>query len=446
MIRIKKGLDIPVSGKPVQEIAYGPAARSVALVADDYVGLRPAMKVAEGERVRLGQVLLTDKQHPDIGFTSPGCGRVTGVHRAEKRRLVSVTIELDGDDQEPFPTCNTATATGDEVRRLLMQSGLWTALRTRPFNRIPDPASEPDSIFVTAMDTNPLAADPTVVLAQCGDDFVLGLQLLTRLAPGGVLVCHEEGKSVPGSGVPGVTLHGFAGPHPAGLPGTHIHFLRPVSLKRTVWFIGYQDVAAYGHLARTGRWDVGRVVSLAGPGVRQPRLIRTRVGACLDDLTKGELTDGENRVVSGSLLAGRHSVAPSNFLGRYHTQISVLPEGRQREFLGWQMPGRDKFSATRSFAAAWLGTPADKLSWNTSTRGSHRAMVPIGVYEKVVPMDLLPTQLLRALLVGDTDQAQALGCLELDEEDLGLCTFVCPSKYDYGTVLRQNLTTIEREG
>jgi Na+-transporting NADH:ubiquinone oxidoreductase subunit A len=446
MIRIKKGLDIPVSGKPVQTISYGAEVRHVAVVAEDYVGLRPAMRVAEGDRVRLGQVLLTDKRHPEIRFTAPGSGVVRGVHRAEKRRLVSVAIELDGDDQETFPTPDTTTVGGAEVRGILTQSGLWTALRTRPYNRVPDPESEPHSIFVTAMDTNPLAADPGVILSERGDDFVLGLRILTRLTPGTVHVCHAAERAVPGGEVPGVSLHAFAGPHPAGLPGTHIHFLAPVGMQRTAWFIGYQDVIAYGALFRTGQWDTSRVIALGGPSVREPRLLRTRVGACLDELVDGELLDGENRVVSGSLLSGRRSVPPANYLGRYHVQVSVLPEGRHRELLGWQMPGRDKFSVTRAFAAAWLQTPAAQLAWNTSTHGSRRAMVPIGVYEKVVPLDLLPTQLLRALVVGDTDQAQALGCLELDEDDLGLCTFVCPSKYDYGAILRQNLTTIEREG
>jgi len=204
-------------------------------------------------------------------------------------------------------------------------------------------------------------------------------------------------------------------------------------------------VIAFGVLFRTGRIRTERVVAFGGPGVEQPRLLRTRMGACLDDLVKGSLVEGELRVVSGSLLAGRRSVSPVNYLGRYHTQISVLSEGRERELFGWQAPGFNKFSATRTFATAWMGG-LSKIVWNTATHGGRRAMVPIGVYEKVMPLDLLPTQLLRALIVEDTDDAQMLGCLELDEEDLGLCTFVCPSKYDYGPILRTNLTTIEREG
>jgi Na+-transporting NADH:ubiquinone oxidoreductase subunit A len=213
-----------------------------------------------------------------------------------------------------------------------------------------------------------------------------------------------------------------------------------------VWAIGCQDVIAFGTLFRTGRLNVGRIVSLAGPAVKQPRLLRTRLGACLDDLVANELAEGVNRVISGSVLSGRKSETPCNYLGRYHTQISALREGDEREFLGWQMPGFKKFSVTRAFASAWLVGATRKLNMTTSTGGSKRAMVPIGVYEKVMPLDLLPTQLLRALIVGDTEQASVLGCLELDEEDLALCTFVCPGKYDYGPMLRENLTKIEREG
>lgn len=446
MIRISSGLDIPVSGEPVQEISLGAEIRSVALVAADYVGLRPAVVVRDGDRVRLGQTILTDKNHPGICFTAPGSGTVRGVNRGAKRKLLSIVMDLEeGDEQEQFATHGVSSLTGEQARENLLKSGLWTGLRTRPFNRVPAPDSAPRSIFVTAMDSNPLAADPVVILDEQGEDFVIGLHVLSRLTDGAVYVCHEAGRDVPGDGVPGVVMADFAGPHPAGLPGTHIHFLDPVNADRSVWFVGYQDVIAFGTLFRTGRIRTERVIALGGPGVEQPRLLRTRMGASLDDLLQGSLEPSEQRVVSGSLLSGRRAAVPVDYLGRYHTQVSVLPEGREREFLGWQAPGFDKFSATRTFATAWLSGPK-RVTWNTSMHGSRRAMVPIGVYEKVMPLDILPTQLLRALIVEDTEEAQMLGCLELDEEDLGLCTFVCPSKYDYGPILRKNLTTIEREG
>jgi Na+-transporting NADH:ubiquinone oxidoreductase subunit A len=445
MMKISKGLDIPLPGSPIPEISPGQDVTRVALVAADYVGLRPSMAVRDGDRVRLGQPLMTDKSNPDIRFVAPGAGTVRAVNRGAKRKLISIEIDLEGDDEERFATHGLATLTGDQARDNLLQSGLWTALRTRPFNRIPDPKSDPHSIFVTAMDTNPLAGDPVVIINESAEDFAAGVEVLTRLTDGSVYVCHEDGSEVPGGDVVNVTMAAFSGPHPAGLPGTHIHFLDPVHPAKTVWFIGYQDVMAIGMLFRTGRISTDRVVALSGPGVQRPRLVATRLGACIDEVVRGNLHETEQRVVSGSLLAGRKSVPPANYLGRYHHQISVLPEGRHRELFGWQTPGADKYSVTRTFLSAWLRA-FDKVKWTTSTHGSRRAMVPIGLYEQVMPLDLLPTQLLRALIVEDTEDAQRLGCLELDEEDLGLCSFVCPSKYDYGPILRENLNTIEREG
>ena len=446
MIQIKKGLDIPVSGRPVQEISHGPEVHRVAIVADDYVGLRPAMAVSEGEQVRLGQAIFADKTHPDILLTAPASGIVSYIHRGPKRKLISVEIQVKGQDEERFPTRDVGTLTGDLVREGLTRSGLWAALRTRPFNKIPDPQSAPRSIFVTAMDTQPLAGDPAVILGELAEDFVLGLHALTRLTEGPVYVCHEEGRDVPGRDVSGVTMASFAGPHPAGLPGTHIHFLDPVGVGRTVWFIGYQDVATYGTFFRTGRIATDRVVALAGPSVREPRLLRTRTGACLDELIAGQLVDEESRIVSGSLLSGRQSVPPANFLGRYHVQVSVLPEGRQREFFGWAGPAFDKFSITRTCASFWFRRSARRLPGIRRLTVAGEPWCRSGCTKRSCRWIFCRRSLLRALIVGDTDQAQALGCLELDEDDLGLCTFVCPSKYDYGPILRDNLTTIEREG
>ncbi len=446
MIRVKRGLSIPIVGEPAQSISVGADSQAVALIGDDYVGLKPTFAVSEGESVKLGQVLFTDRRCPDIRYTSPACGTVAASHRGRKRRFLAIEVKLEGDAEEQCAPCDLDRLTPEIARKHLVKSGLWTALRTRPYNRVPVPDSSPNSIFVTAIDTNPLAADPSVIIGERPDDFVFGLCVLTQLTEGTVFLCHSQGCEVPGGDVPGVSKEPFSGPHPAGCPGTHIHFLDPVSTSKTVWFVGYQDVIAFGALFRTGRISVDRVVSLAGPAVREPRLVRTRLGACIDDLLSGQLHDGEHRIVSGSVLAGRTAVSPLNFLGRYHQQISVLEEGRKREFLGWALPGLDKFSATRSFASFWMGGNRKPLELNTSTGGSKRAMVPIGVYEKVMPLDILPTQLLRAMIVGDTEQAQALGCLELDEDDVALCTFVCPSKYDFGPILRETLTTIELEG
>ncbi len=448
MIRISRGLNVPIGGAPEQSLDSGAWVRSVGLVGDDFVGLKPGLAVREGDGVKLGQLLFEDKKSSGVRYTSPGCGKVLAIHRGAKRKFESIQIQLDGDDEEQFTSFDHAdlrTLSRQQVLDNLVASGLWTSFRTRPYGKVPSPASTPHSIFVTAIDTNPLAADPAVIIAESRDSFTDGLRVVARLTEGTLFLCTSAGANLLGGDIGEVRVEEFDGPHPAGLPGTHIHLLDPVSDKKTVWYLNYQDVIAIGKLFRTGRLDVGRVVALGGPGVKNPRLLRTRVGADLAELTAGELSDGEVRVISGSVLCGRQSADPCGFLGRYHLQVSCLEEGRSREFMGWARPGWRKFSIKPLLPSAIFGERRE-YGFTTSLHGEPRAMVPIGMYEKVMPLDILPTFLLRALIVGDTAQAQSLGCLELDEEDLGLCTFVCPAKYDYGTILRENLTRIEVEG
>ena len=447
MTVIKKGLDLPITGAPEQRIEVAKQVTRVGLLGDDYVGMKPTMLVTVGDKVKAGQPIFLDKKTEGVTYTAPASGKIAEVNRGAKRKFESIVIDVDGDDRVEFDGAKGSDplSLGREgVTEQLTASGLWTALRTRPYGKVPAPGSAPSSIFVQAIDTNPLAADPVVALADRKDQFSLGLVALTQLTDGKVFVCKGEGSEIPGGGVDGVSVETFSGPHPAGLVGTHIHMLDPVGPTKTVWYINYQDVAAIGSLLTTGVLDTRRVISLAGPVVNQPRLLETRLGADVGQLIEGEHSDVKIRPVSGSVLCGRTAADVHGFLGRYHNQISVLEEGDEREFLGWQKPGFDKFSTTNVFASA--GIPNQKFAFTTSTGGSERAMVPLGTYERVMPLDILPTQLLRALIVRDTDQAQDLGILELEEEDIALCTFVCPGKYEYGSLLRDNLSTIEREG
>ncbi|TQI79059.1 Na(+)-translocating NADH:ubiquinone oxidoreductase A subunit [Serratia fonticola] len=449
MIRIRKGLDLPIAGAPSQVIQEGPLITNVALLGQEYVGMRPSMLVQEGDRVKKGQALFEDKKNPGVLFTAPASGKILAIHRGERRVLQSVVIAIEngGDEQVElayYQQADLPTLEREQVESDLIASGLWTALRTRPFSKTPRPGTSPRAIFVNAMDSQPLAADPLVIIAEQQAAFNAGLTVLARLTEGKVHVCHAAGTRLDTAAGAQINYSEFAGPHPAGLVGTHIHFLEPVSLKKSVWHIGYQDVIAIGTLFTTGRLDTRRVVALAGPQVEQPVLLRTRLGASLDELTAGRLKAGENRVISGSVLSGTHASGPNAWLGRFHNQVSVLHEGREKELFGWVTPAPDKFSITRTTLGHFL---KNKLfAFSTTTNGGERSMVPIGNYERVMPLDILPTHLLRDLLAGDTDSAQALGCLELDEEDLALCTFVCPGKYEYGPVLREVLTKIEQEG
>ena len=425
---IDKGLDVRVSGDPVQRVDDAKAGASVAWLADDYPGLEPEWIVADGEQVRLGDPVVRDAT--GYVLTAPGGGtarRVLGVGRA----LAALEVELDDPHACAAPWAPPAGADG--VAGALLASGLWTALRARPFGRVADPAARPRSIFVTAIDTEPLAPRPDVVLAGREPDFDRGVHALTELTDGAVHVCAAADAELPVEERGRVRVHRFRGPHPAGLPGTHVHLLDPVGRGRTVWHVGYADVAALGRLL-AGELTMERVVSLAGPRVARPRLLRTRLGASVDGLTEGELVAGECRVVSGSVLSGRQATGWGRHLGRYHRAVCALAEPRSH-------PARPPLRAALASALGRrLGRPGPADS--TELHGRPTAMVPSGVFERLVPLDVLPSLLLRALLVGDVETAEALGCLELEPEDLALCTFACPGKLDYGAYLRAALARL----
>ena len=451
----RKGLRLPVSGEPDQTIESGRMVSRVALLASDYLGLRPTMHVAEGDDVRRWQLLFEDKKRPGVRFTAPGAGTVRAVHRGDRRSFQSIVIDLSREEREgragavtqfrSFSGGHPGGLRGDDVRELLLESGLWTALRARPFSRVADPETRPHSIFVTAMDAEPLAPSVDVVLEGKHGPFERGVVALSRLTEGRVFVCTAPDAAVPVPDSPQVQREEFVGKHPVGNVGFHIHRLDPVERGKLVWHIGYQDVVAIGQLFDTGELAVDRVVALAGPSHPAPRRVRTRLGASTADLLQDMSRDEDLRVLSGSLLGGRRADdAMIGFVGRYHRQICVLREGRKRELLGWLAPGLSKFSASRAFLSKLV--PGRLFSLTTSTNGSSRAIVPIGLYEGVMAMDLLATPLLRALAMHDVERAEELGCLELDEEDLALCSFVCPSKIDHGAALRAVLTTLEAEG
>ena len=442
---VRKGLDLPIAGEPVQVVSPARPVTHLGVLPPNYRGLKPRLLVEQGQTVRLGEPLFADRKHPQVQVVAPGSGRIAAVNRGERRALLSIVLELDEGAAEPVKFAAWSEKAGDTaegVRALLLESGLWTALRTRPFTAVPDPESKPRSIFVTALDTNPLAPKLDVALAGREADFERGLTVLKKLTDGPVFLCRAPGSSL-GAGASGATVAEFAGKHPAGTVGFHIHTLDPVTRGKTVWHVGAQDVARIGHLFATGTLDTSLVVSLGGPLVQKPRLLKTRLGAHVRTLVQGELAEGEPRVISGSVLHGDRCDEVSGYVGRFHHQLSVLPEARERQFLGWLAPGANAFSMIPAFVSAIL--PKKRFTFDTDLNGGHRAMVPIGAYERVMPMDLMPTHLLRALTVGDVEWAEELGALELDEEDLALCSFVCPGKFDFGSALRRTLDTLQAE-
>jgi len=442
-IRLKKGLDIPIAGAPDKQIRNGSAITQVALLGDDYVGMKPTMLVQPGDSVTTGQPLFEDKKNPGVLFTSPGCGTVAAVNRGPKRKFESVVVTLDGDESVLFcePTATVGQLAPQAIRDLLIKAGLWPTLRTRPYGKSPAIDSTPASLFITAIDTSPLAGDPQAVIDHFQREYQLGLQILRKLVDTEIHYCTGKKELLACEKVEGVSYHRFTGPHPAGLPSTHIHFIDPVHEGKSVWHIGYQDVAAIGHLFLTGRLMTERIVALAGSGVMQPALVRTRLGASLPELCRRELTLDELRIVSGSLLAGHESTGDKSFLGRFHNQVSVISNSSGRSIFNWLLPGSDRFSIRPVFLSSWLKPRLFPM--NTALWGGRRAIYPLGTYDEVMPLDIIATSLLKSVAKGDTEKSKALGCLELIEEDLGLCGFVCPGKNEFGADLRAVLNEIE---
>lgn len=442
---LRKGLTLPITGAARPEVENGPEMQKIGVIADDYVGLKPRVLVAEGDLVAPGTPVFVHKDSPEAVIVSPVSGRIAAINRGERRKLISVEIDVDVNAAAPLDFSSTGDAsTREGLTERLCAAGLWPSLRTRPYSKIPVPGSVPAALYVTATDSEPLAPAPRPIIEAEAEAFAKGIEALSLLTDGTTYLCQDAGTPLPGADLPGVEAASFEGPHPAGLAGTHMHFLEPPLADKFVWTIGYPDVLMIGRLLLTGTYDAGRIIALTGPECADPRLVRTIVGASLVELTANDVpADKPVRLISGSVLSGRAGQGPSAYLGRFARQVTVIEEDHKQIPMGWIRPMFSKYAVQPVLGSAF----AKKLYPLTSNlNGGRRAMVPLGTFEELMPQDFLPTQLLRALLVMDTDQAQALGALELDEEDLGLVGFACPAKYEYGEALRDCLTKIEREG
>jgi len=450
MIKVKKGLNVPISGTPADSLDASKKVRSVALLGSDYNGMKPTMLVEEGNSVKLGQALFEDKKNPGVIFTSPAGGKIESINRGARRTLQSVVIEIADNEESvdflPYSIEDLEIGNSAQIKRQLVNSGLWTSFRTRPFSKIPAINSIPANIFITAIDTNPLSANVDLIINLNKDYFKAGLKVIKTLTENNIHLCVGVDFSLSLDEDNTIIEQVFEGPHPAGLAGTHMHFLSPATLTNINWSINYQDVISFGELFLTGKLPNKKIISLAGPQVLKPRHVETRIGACTDEICAGELTHRDNRIISGSVINGREAIGPYAYLGKYHSQISVVCESSKvdREFMNWLNPGPRKFSQIPLFTSSLFRRK--EFKFKTLMNGSDRAIVPIGVYEEVLPLNLLATVLMRYIAVGDTEKIQDLGGLELDEEDLALCSFVCPSKYDFGSLLRSNLNQIEVEG
>lgn len=445
-IEITSGLDIPISGEPAQQLSSSPDVEHVAIVGDDYIGMKPTMNVCVGDRVKTGQLLFSDKKNPGVQFTAPACGEIVAINRGAKRKFESLIIRIDGTEFESFIEGDKGIEEHNEqeITNILVDSGLWTGFRTRPFGKIPAIGSTPTALFITVAETNPLAAAPQVIIDMQKDEFLAGLEVLEKAIAAPIHMCSNAGDDIPTLESGKIQQWAFSGPHPAGLPSTHIHMIAPVDENHIVWHISYQDVIAIGHLFITGTLLTEKIIALSGPSVKEPSLVKVPIGAKLSEICAGKISEAPNRILSGSVLNGRAATEVHDFLGRYHNQVSVLADDSGRSFFNWALPGSNRFSKTPVFSSALK--KGLRFPMPTATWGGGRAIYPLGTYDKVIPLDIIATSLLKSLAVSDTEKAKALGALELIEEDIALCSFVCPGKNDFGPMLRDILTTIEQEG
>ena len=437
MYIIKKGLDLPISGNPSPEIEDSSKISSVAILGSDFVGLKPTMLVKVGDFVPAGQKIFEDKKNPGVFITAPSSGIISSVNRGEKRRFIS--IEIDVNETDDFKVFNK-TSTKNEIIELLQDSGLWSAFRTRPFNRTPKIGTTPDAIFINACDTNPLSTDPHNIIKEDQNLFNLGLLTLCEAFNLPIHCCYQNDNF--NTTIDSVEYHQFSGPHPAGLSSTHIHNIYPVGQERLVWTLNYQECISLGHLIKNQSIRTSKVIALCGEGVANPKLIRTRYGANISSLTAGRVDD-KSRKISGSVLYGHSADSAMDYIGAFHNQVSAIPNEYDEPFMSWLMPGSTIHSKLNVFLSSFIKPKT--FTFNTAMNGSDRAIVPICSYEEVMPMDILVVQLLKALATYDLEMLIDLGVLELSDEDMALCSYVCPSKYDYSSLLSKNLEMIYNE-
>jgi len=446
-IKAKRGLDLPIHGAPdtsavVDRLDIG----RVALLPQEHHGAKVRLLAQEGDSVKVGSPLFADRRDDEVMYTSPAAGKIVEVNRGHRRAVMSIVVEATGfDDAEPASKVDVGAADADAIKAALVPSGLWPTIRRRPFDQAARTTDEPVGIVVQGYDSSPLAPDLTEVVAGRDDDLRVGFEALSKLTAGKVHVCVKRGVNW-GRFLDGdVHVHHFHGPHPSGTPGFFIHSVCPAGAQRVVWHLNVQDAANIGRFLRTGERPAQRVVAITGPAATAPKVVRTRPGAAIGDLCRGESAATTPRFVNGSAVWGRKASEDTHeaFLGRWNSQVTILEDDVKRDLVGWALPVSGRFTQTNT---VWDKFFRKRFKYDTDTNGSLRAIVPIGQYESVLPHDILATQLIKALASDDLEAAEQLGVLELAEEDLAMCQVVDPSKIAITDMLRKMLITIEKEG
>lgn len=446
-IHITKGHDIRIAGVPKREIVSIGKPEKAALKPIDFRGVKPKLLVNEKDKVKRGQPLFFDKKNPDITFASPGSGIVSAVNYGPRRSIETIEISLDGDDavqHDPVRFHDITSLDRNHVIGAILKGGLWPLIKQRPFNVIADPGLMPKAIFISGFNSAPLAVDLDLALSEQSGPFQAGLNVLGTLTKGYVHLTVSEGSvSETMVNADKVRIHYVNGPHPAGNVGIQMHHIDPLNPGETIWTIAAQSVVTLGAFFTSGEYDSSAVFSVGGPSVTNPVHVNGITGMQVTELLKGRVTDGPARIISGDVLTGKE-VSPEGFLGYYDTTLSVIPDSDEREFLGLLRPG--SADTHYSLTNAFVSSNSDAFHFTNQTSGSERPMVPVDAWEKVLPMDIYPNALYRAILARDFDEMEGLGLLECDEEDFALCSFSCPSKIDVGTVIRKGLDLMEKEG
>jgi Na+-transporting NADH:ubiquinone oxidoreductase subunit A len=451
--KLKKGYDIRLAGHIEKYLVPAERPSRLGMMPPDFPGIKPKLDVEIGTKVKIGTPLFHDKVHPDVKFPSPASGVVTEINRGDRRAVVEVVVEDDGMDTYEFFTAYSEDQirelSRDEIIRKMQEGGVWPYLRQRPFSRIARADARPRDIFINAMDTTPLAPDINYMMREDSENFQTGLEILSKLTEGKVYLSTNGNRIDPVAAfdnATGVERHSFEGPHPAGNTSVHVFHIRPMKVGDVIWYICAPHVSLIGRFFREGRYPVERIVAVSGSSLARDarKYFETRVGMNLKTLIPSALiVDEDVRFITGNVLSGRQ-IEYSGFVGFYDYQVTVIPDSNEREFFGWLKPGWKEESYSRTFLSRIL--PRPEYVKDTRMHGGRRAFFQTGEYEKMLPMDIYPAQLVKSIMAGEIEDMIGLGLLEVDEEDFALCTYICPSKIDFGEYVRHGLDMLEKEG
>jgi len=444
-IRLKKGLNINLIGEAEKVYASVKSTDNYVVKPTDFHGLTPKLAVKVGDRVKAGTTLFFDKYNDKVNFSSPVSGEVAAIVRGAKRKILEVVIKADTEiAYEDFAIATSDSLSREQIIDSMLMAGVWPFVRQKPYDIIANPTDMPKSIFISAFNTAPLTIDNDFALYGMDGLFQKGLDYVVKLTSGKTHL-NIDGNTNPSkvfTDAKGVEINKISGAHPAGNVGVQMHHIDPINKGEVVWYLEPQDVISIARLFTEGKYDISRIIALAGPQVVKPRYCRMISGASIANLLVDNLKEGDNRIISGDVLTGQQ-IDESGTLGFYHTTITVIEEGKEQEFLGWILPGTHKFSASKTFLS-WLN-PSKKYALNANMHGEERAYVMTGEYEKVLPMDIYPTQLIKACMIEDIELMENLGIYEVSPDDLALCEFVCTSKIEVQSIIRHGLDLVRKE-